>query len=291
MKVSVHRLAVASSKTVARSGAFTLIELLVVIAIIAILAAMLLPALSAAKQRAYLASCLNNTRQISVGTSMYAGDYSDWLPPSDRIGGHGFNYVGQEEYGSYIWSSTDTSLTPLVPKSNNQGMATNYVNLGWLFQFGYAGDGKMLYCPAYNAKPGSGLYSLSQYMPPLTPINHGSYADILSSYIWNPWVQNPAGSTAADFTRAYPKSSQFRSIKVMAFEHLLNGNATATDMTMDPNKVAHDRSRQEVVLYSDFSVKAVKISPAIYSAAWTSGASLLYWPGLGNLLTALEAAH
>src|SRR5436190_18365938 len=81
-------------RSVIRNG-FTLIELLVVIAIIAILAALLLPALSRAKERAVRILCASNLKQWGVAITMYAGDNREFFPVNATSdGASGFAWIG-----------------------------------------------------------------------------------------------------------------------------------------------------------------------------------------------------
>jgi prepilin-type N-terminal cleavage/methylation domain-containing protein/prepilin-type processing-associated H-X9-DG protein len=116
-----------------RRKAFTLIELLVVVAIIAILTALLLPALQNAKLQAKRASCQSNLHQLGIAVHSYAGDYNDYLPPRNDPWWYGVQYEFTAA-GAY----TNPSLAALY-----------YAN--------YVKSKNVFYCPGYWSNVGDGF--------------------------------------------------------------------------------------------------------------------------------------
>jgi prepilin-type N-terminal cleavage/methylation domain-containing protein len=117
-------------KSERRVAAFTLIELLVVIGIIAILASLLLPALSGAKARANSTKCLSNLRQTGLGVRLWAHDNADKFPWNLSVSAGGS--AGSADWGDHFRSCSNELSTPQIlwcPSDKTRKYASNWVSL------------------------------------------------------------------------------------------------------------------------------------------------------------------
>lgn len=165
------------SFTDGKSRFFTLIELLVVIAMIAILASMLLPALSKAKDHAKLATCKNNLKQMGLGFMMYANDFSDYYP-ADRTASSGTDGV---------WCYVLTTETKHVAPSN-------------------------FICPGADALySGDATYKTRSASAKRNEISLStSWVLTVTAYGYNPFLSGAKGSSAYDSFDPEVKDGRFK---------------------------------------------------------------------------------
>lgn len=226
--------------------AFTLIELLVVIAIIAILAAMLLPALAKAKEQAQIARCMSNIRQIGTATWLYLGDFSDRYPPKigrDSTAVSQASWVGQAGAYNATYANLDAShrwLTPYLVKDDRRSIV------------------EIARCP-------------SDKKSSFSDSTRSTWEDIGSSYTANLYVPQDVGdpniySLAVDNTKSIKAADIKRPSRFVVFSSFgaFRVGWYSEDTRVNPglvNMMWHRKSFRWNTLFGDNHVSLVKYAP------------------------------